>query len=531
METTAVDEIVLILKKRWQSYVADGRAELFTEFGVTLNALAEYFARQRLSGLMRLCEGLENMALAKSGGQESHPLPAEDIAMFQRQVDTLLAAVAASRQPMQERRNDIAVCEEERSWIKSRSVWIIAEMEGTFSQSLKLQLEFFGFEIEILHWNHGAFPETIPLAAIFNADAIRPENLLYISSIRSRCPTSQLVYLGAERNIVSLVSLIRAGIDVTIPGEDGSYGALNCILDFVQTTEPEKSKVLIVEDSRVAAEVIRRTLAPHAIDTCIIADPAQLIPTLDDYQPDLILMDMYMPGFNGIEATRVLRQLPAYSATPVVYLSAESDIGMQVEALRLGGDQFLTKPFNPVLLAAIVKTKIERFREAQRTSQIDGLTGLLNHTSIKTRIDTLMSRFSGEENLTAIMLDIDNFKSVNDVYGHPVGDQVIRSLAWLLKGRLRTSDYIGRYGGEEFLIALPGATAQAAKEVMDRIRNDFSSLPHAHQHGSLYASFSAGIASYPQFKTAKTLINNADHALLEAKRLGRNRCEIANEPV
>ncbi|WP_141104313.1 diguanylate cyclase response regulator, partial [Noviherbaspirillum denitrificans] len=246
-------------------------------------------------------------------------------------------------------------------------------------------------------------------------------------------------------------------------------------------------------------------------------------------KPDLVLMDMHMPRFNGVEATRVLRQMAPYNALPIVYLSGESDVGMQVEALRLGGDQFLMKPFNPVLLAAVVKTRIERFRETRRSTRLDGLTGLLNHTSAKSRLQALVQETEAQGSLTVAMIDIDHFKAINDTYGHPVGDQVIRGLAWLLKGRLRSVDLIGRYGGEEFIIALPGVDLARALPVIDRIRRDFSALPHAHPAGTLYATFSAGVAAFPStHHTAAGLTEEADHALLRAKQLGRNRVESAD---
>jgi len=130
--------------------------------------------------------------------------------------------------------------------------------------------------------------------------------------------------------------------------------------------------------------------------------------------------------------------------------------------------------------------------------------------------------------LTVAMIDIDHFKAINDTYGHPVGDQVIRGLAWLLKGRLRSVDLIGRYGGEEFMLALPGVDLARAAPVIDRIRRDFSALPHAHPDGALYATFSAGVAAYPAVQhCAASLTEAADQALLQAKRLGRNRVEVA----
>ncbi len=102
---------------------------------------------------------------------------------------------------------------------------------------------------------------------------------------------------------------------------------------------------------------------------------------------------------------------------------------------------------------------------------------------------------------------------------------MIRALAWLLKGRLRSRDLIGRYGGEEFLLALPDVSLDQAQAVIDRIRGDFSALPHAHPGGALYATFSAGISSYPMVDTAAGLTEAADRALLQAKRLGRDRVE------
>ena len=334
-----------------------------------------------------------------------------------------------------------------------------------------------------------------------------------------------MIYLGAQPTIEPIVALMRAGIDLTIPSEDQAAMVLNCVLDLVQTNEQEQYRVLVVEDSRVAVALIQRTLDEHGIDTQAISDPATLLDVLDAYRPDLILMDMYMPRFNGVEATRVLRQTPAYSSLPIVYLSGESDVGMQVEALRLGGDQFLMKPFNPVLLAAVVKTRIERFRETRRSTRLDGLTGLLNHTATKSRLRSLVEQLPNHGCLTVAMIDIDHFKAINDSYGHPVGDQVIRSLAWLLKARLRAIDLIGRYGGEEFLVALPDVGLEQAVSVVDRIRQDFASLPHGYSGGGLTATFSAGIAAFPLVDTAADLTEAADRSLLQAKRLGRNRVE------
>ncbi|KIF82800.1 GGDEF domain-containing response regulator [Noviherbaspirillum autotrophicum] len=530
---SATEDRLYVLRTRWQRYVADGQFEQFIEFAVAVNSLAEYFNRLRLPGLVRLCEGLENAALAKLGNQHTHPVPQQDILSLQRQIDTLLGSVASSRAPSTDRRDQEAAASTatDIDWIKPRSVWMIAAPEKReMAEALSSQLQFFGFKVCAMPWGGVQAQEDKPLAVLFipAQDQARPEEFEYIATVRTGCPASQLVYLGVQSAIEPIVDLMRAGIDVTIPSGDQPAMVLNCVLDLVQTNEQEQYRVLVVEDSRVAVALIQRTLAQHGIDTKAINDPGKLLDVLESYHPDLILMDMYMPRFNGVEATRVLRQMAQYSSLPIVYLSGESDVGMQVEALRLGGDQFLMKPFNPVLLAAVVKTRIERFRESRRSTRLDGLTGLLNHTAAKSRLKDMVEEADGA--LTVAMIDIDHFKAINDTYGHPVGDQVIRGLAWLLKGRLRSIDLIGRYGGEEFMIALPAISPEQAGSVIERIRHDFAALPHAHPGGALYASFSAGIASYPLADTAAALTEAADGALLQAKRLGRNRVEQACRP-
>ncbi|MCL4759058.1 MAG: diguanylate cyclase [Rhodocyclaceae bacterium] len=519
------------MRTRWERYVAEGRFEQFIEFAVAINSLAEHFNRLRLPGLVRLCEGLENAALARLGDQSGHPLAQQDILSLQRQLDTLLGSVATSRAPVPARRTEErSTVSHEIDWVKPRSVWIVTSADRReLSDGLSRQLQFFGFQVFVMTWTCKPPQADAPLAVLFvpaRASA-QGHELSRIEGFREACPASQLFYLGVESVIDPIVALMRAGIDVAIPSEEQPSMVLNRILDLVQTHEQEKHKVLLVEDSRVAVALIQRTLAEHGIDSRAIGDPGSLLEVLENYRPDLILMDMYMPRFNGVEATRVLRQMSAYQSIPIVYLSGESDIGMQVEALRLGGDQFLIKPFNPVLLAAVVKTKIERFRETQRSSRLDGLTGLLNHTAAKARLKSMVGTAPAMGPITVAMIDIDHFKSINDTYGHPVGDQVIRGLAWLLKARLRSTDLIGRYGGEEFIVALPDVDPGLARSVIDRIRADFAALPHAHPGGALYATFSAGISVYPEIDAAAGLTEAADSALLHAKRLGRNRVEHA----
>ena len=177
-----------------------------------------------------------------------------------------------------------------------------------------------------------------------------------------------------------------------------------------------------------------------------------------------------------------------------------------------------------MILNAVVKSKIERYRILRRSMFLDSLTGLLNHTMSKQRVDAAVQAALAEGTPLCVgMIDIDHFKKVNDTYGHPMGDQVIRSMAWLLKQRLRKTDAVGRYGGEEFLVILPQADAERARHLLDRIRVDFSEFRHPAPEGSFACTFSCGIAQLEPGLNAQSLVKRADEALYQAKREGRNR--------
>jgi diguanylate cyclase (GGDEF)-like protein len=184
---------------------------------------------------------------------------------------------------------------------------------------------------------------------------------------------------------------------------------------------------------------------------------------LADFQPDLIILDMYMPACTGTELAKVIRHNDRYVSVPIIYLSAEDDLDKQLDAMSEGGDDFLTKPIKPRHLITTVRNRAARARNLKARMVRDSLTGLYNHTHILQLLEDCSFRARRENKpLSFAMLDIDHFKRVNDSHGHPMGDRVIKSLALFLKQRLRKTDFIGRYGGEEFAIVMPDTDLEAA---------------------------------------------------------------------
>jgi len=339
-----------------------------------------------------------------------------------------------------------------------------------------------------------------------------------------------LIFISARDDWAARLAAARAGGQVYI-GKPLDLGELLNSLDAVGLwADEEPYRVLIVEDEVVLAEGYAAILQEAGMHTLLVDDVSSLITLVSEFQPDLILMDINMPECSGLDAAAVVRQKTEWLSIPIVFLSAESDTDRQMEALRLGGDDFLAKPVSAEFLQMAVRMRIRRFRKLRSRMQVDTLSGLLNHATLKTRLEAEVSRSLRHDNsLVFAMIDLDNFKAVNDTYGHPVGDEVIKNISRLLAQRLRQSDIVGRYGGEEFGIILPDTSITAAEELLDELREQFSSLKHRCKSGEFSCTFSVGLAAVPPSADVDELIDAADRALYRAKDEGRNRISVSAE--
>ncbi len=255
----------------------------------------------------------------------------------------------------------------------------------------------------------------------------------------------------------------------------------------------------------------------------------RVMEVLDEFSAELILMDINMPGASGEEVAQVLRQQEVHVSVPIVFLSGETDKNRQLAAMSHGGDDFLVKPIRPEHLVAAVSSRVERYRVLRNFMVRDSLTGLLNHTKTKEQLNVEVERAKRQNRpLTFAMIDLDHFKKVNDTYGHPTGDKVLKSLARLLQQRLRKVDVIGRYGGEEFAVILADTSGPDAARIMNSIREDLSQIIQHGEEAEFTVTFSCGLASFPEFSTPEAINSAADEALYQAKRNGRNRVMIAS---
>jgi diguanylate cyclase (GGDEF)-like protein len=253
--------------------------------------------------------------------------------------------------------------------------------------------------------------------------------------------------------------------------------------------------------------------------------------------PDLILMDVVMPEMDGYEACKRLKDEPDTAAIPLIFVTSLNDDEDEEKGLRMGAVDYITKPFRSAIVLARVENhlKLKSYQDLlKRQSNLDGLTGLPNRRAFDELIDQEWRRGARLESpLSLVMLDIDCFKQYNDTYGHIPGDEVLRKVGKALASVGRSIDFVGRYGGEEFVCLLPHTDTTGARNVAAKLQDVVGELqiPHEQSKAAETVSISLGVACIvPEAGADPTgLIEKADAMLYQAKEKGRNRFQCATD--
>ena len=293
-------------------------------------------------------------------------------------------------------------------------------------------------------------------------------------------------------------------------------------------------RVLIIDDDDALLGLYRATLKSVGMQVEVLQQPDLVLEKLEQFHPDLLLMDLQMPTVSGRELAKIIRLYKKWSVLPIIFLSSETDIEQQASAVTAAfADDFLVKPVNEAMLIATVRSRIFRARQLNDMMLTDSLTGLMTHARIKDALAMELSRARrDEEPISLGMLDIDHFKKVNDQFGHPEGDRVISALSALLRHAFRKGDMKGRYGGEEFLVVFPKTSESEAFKLLERLRKGFENLSFGEGDDTFSCTLSAGMVCSSRWPEAdaEQLIELADQAMYQAKRNGRNqvRCQASD---
>lgn len=450
--------------------------------------------------------------------------------------DVKLAATRPDDESLDSSGVEESLNQEHASGKKEKGYVLLVEDDAEQAHNIEMQLGHFGYSVKVLHDTallSAAVAEKMPVVIIM--DVVFPKGatagplaIIELSDqIKANIP---VIFISGRGDINARLSAVRAGAAAyyTKPVDIGVL--IDKLDNLTSTVLPEYFKVLIVDDSPSLASFYALTLQSAGMETRVITDPFKMLDAISDFIPELILLDMYMPGCNGMELAKIIRQQESLVSTPIVFLSAETNMDKQFEAKQFGADDFLTKPIQADHLISAVTSRVQRYRTLRTFMVRDSLTGLLNHTKTKDELDVEIMRAERQKSMLVFaMIDIDFFKKVNDTYGHSTGDRVIKSLSRLLQQRLRKTDIIGRYGGEEFAVVLRDTDGESAFTALDNIRKAFEQIAqYSESEGEDFSvTFSCGLAEFPGFSTSAEISNAADKALYEAKRGGRNRVVMA----
>ena len=335
-----------------------------------------------------------------------------------------------------------------------------------------------------------------------------------------------LVLMSGDQSLETRVASTQVGASLFIEKplrEDLLSLAVQQILDEASA---RRGRVLILEDDRDFANHAELLLQAREIDTRAIETPAELPAALEEFRPDLLLLDIDLPNTSGVDVCKALRMSVQWQTLPILMITAHIDDETRIEAFRSGANDFISKPVLEEEFNARIDVQLMHARLLQERAERDPLSGLMLRRPFLEALEQRLSEAHRNETPLAVaVIDIDHFKQVNDGFGHTYGDTVIAGFGRLLRHRFRNEDLRCRWGGEEFIVVLPGQKADLLERALGRVLNEFSEMRfEANDRTTFSVTASAGVAARPDDGlSAQALIRRADRRLYRAKSDGRNR--------
>jgi diguanylate cyclase (GGDEF)-like protein len=305
-----------------------------------------------------------------------------------------------------------------------------------------------------------------------------------------------------------------------------------------------RHRILVIDDDPATAGLVRSWFVGQPHEILSAEDGRRGLELATEVDPDLILLDLRMPGLDGMTVARQLKTESKTRAIPIIVLSACRDANAKVEALDAGADDYVTKPFEFEEVDARIRTMLRRRdqlttlestvrdltasnEQLEQMLMLDEKTGLYNFREFQRRLKEEWHRAERYSlPLSLVFFDLDHFKEINDKLGHPSGDRALKEFAMLVRGGARTNDIAARYGGEEFAVILPHTDGEMGVRVAERIRRATSTFVFLEDKTPTRITVSAGVSTYPSqrdINSMAALVRTADEALYRAKDLGRNR--------
>ena len=285
----------------------------------------------------------------------------------------------------------------------------------------------------------------------------------------------------------------------------------------------EKKKILIVDDELTILTVLKTRFEHLGFDVCTSSNGKEALGVAREEIPDLILLDIMMPGMNGMEVKALLNQDGITADIPVIFLTAKTQTSSKVEGFEIGAEDYITKPFSAQELVARVNRAINKKKHYEKMAMTDGLTGLYNVHFFQKQFPLFFCMAKRYEKMFSLaLIDVNSFKSINDTQGHAAGDFVLKKLASILTETLRETDLVVRYGGDEFAVLFPEEGENDAIQALERVKEKLVKNEFLFEETGQRINFtiSCGISEYKaEFNNEIRMFETADINLYEDKKI------------
>ncbi|MCC5636618.1 response regulator [Nostoc sp. CHAB 5844] len=367
-------------------------------------------------------------------------------------------------------------------------------------------------------------PDVVLLDLCFPQSAENGFELL--AELTALHPPVPVLVFTSQNSFAERVKVARMGSKGFIQKPVFPSEIMEAIATVLQQSATSSAKLLIVDDDPQILDILRTMLEPWGFTVTLLEDPQQFWDILEQFIPDMLILDLEMPNLSGIDLCQVVRNDPHWSNLPVLFLSAHRDTQIVQRVFAAGADDYVTKPIVQPELLARVLCRLERSQIIRKFSEIDALTGITNRRKSVQEITRLLHLAERQSQpFYLAILDLDRFKHINDQYGHDAGDQVLSQLGKLLKQSFRQEDVVARWGGEEFVIGLYAITQQQVVKRLNHLLDTLRCLEFTTNNQETFTvTISGGVAAFPNNgRDVQTLYRAADAALYQAKAAGRDR--------
>jgi len=527
-------EKVAELKTAWQAVLSNpGQIEQLNEFhrfSHSLKGTAATFGYEAISDIACSVDDLAKLLI-----EQDEPATAEQQDKIVHLIEQLniTCRTPSNENAVKEEKDEQPIGVRPADQISKRLIYLV-DTEQSNSSKLVASLSCNGYTVQTYHSFNElslAFNKQLPSTLMMEAKLADNKLIGDLYAGQSITPMDLPFFVLAESdNFADRLTAIRMGATGYYVKPPDINLLVRHLDNIHNATLADLYRVLIVDDSKPVAEHHAITLRRGGLTTQSLSEPEHIIDAIEEFRPDVILMDLYMPQCSGLELTRLIRLREDFNNIAVIYLSAETNKGKQLAVLsQSGGDDFLTKPIETEHLHTAVVNRAKRGRLVQAQSMLDQLTGLYNLIAFEKILQNEIVR-ARQLNSAAVLaiLDVDQYDAIIDQYGLIEVSHVLRGLAKLIQ-RIDDSVLAGRFGVKEFALIMPGASLTAATQMLEKLRDAFANTSHDSGGPKHSTTLSCGITTCANYPTIELICEKAAFALYDAKNQGGNRIVVADQ--